>query len=35
MSNTDMGLVVVFAPLCVAFLALMLIEYADRRSTRR
>jgi len=33
MSAFDIGLVVVFGPLALAILVLLLIDYADRRST--
>jgi len=33
MSDFDIGLIVVFGPLALAILVLLLIDYADRRST--
>jgi hypothetical protein len=35
MSNADIGLIIVLGPLCLALVVLMLIEFADQRSTRR
>jgi hypothetical protein len=35
MSDFEIGLIVVFGPLALAAVALLLVDYADRRSTAR